>query len=179
MAKDKGKKDKGGKPEKSKKGGDSEEYGKPSEAPSGGDWKLADDDNLGRLLLFTPLREETVKGFEDEDTRIIVADVVVINEKKPAKSEEHTEVWVFQKWVQGALRGFIGEKRVLGRLGKDKAKGKGKNAAWVLEDASKADIELAREYRASVDPFDQKTGKKKAKPEKDEKPAKGKKSKKK
>ena len=75
MAKDKEKK-------KSKAGPSSDGFGKPSEAKGGGDgWTLADEDNLGRLLLFTPLREDstTVKrGKKTEDTKIIVADVVVM-----------------------------------------------------------------------------------------------------
>lgn len=147
MAKDKSK-DKG----KTK----SDDFAKPSEAPaSGGDgWKFEDDYNVGSLFLITPLREQTVKGFENKDTDVIVADIVELNEKKPAKSELHEDAYVFGGWTKGALRGFIGERRVLGRLVRDKAKGRGGNAAWVLEDADEDDIEVAKEYLASLDPFD-------------------------
>lgn len=162
MAKDKEKK-------KSKAGPSSDGFGKPSEAKGGGDgWTLADEDNLGRLLLFTPLREDstTVKrGKKTEDTKIIVADVVVIDEKKPERSELHEDVFVFPKWIQGSLRSFIGEQRVLGRLDRDAEKSQGDRPAWVLEDADADDEKLARRYLDSVDPFttggEGKSGKKK------------------
>lgn len=146
MAKDKGKKKSDEKVSKKSKGG-GDDFAKPSDAPAGGDsWRLETDEHLGDLFLITPLREKTVKGFEDADTDIVVASIVHLNEKKPEKSEEHEEVWVWARWIQGSLRGYIGEQRVLGRLAQDKSKAKGKNAAWVLEDADDDDIEVAREY---------------------------------
>ena len=161
MAKDKGKKKSDEKVSKKSKGGGSDDFAKPSEAPAGGDgWRLESEDHLGDLFLITPLREQTVKGFEDADTQVIVASIVHLNEKKPEKSEEHEEVWVWGRWVQGALRGYIGEQRVLGRLAKDKSKAKGNNAAWVLEDADDDDIDVAREYLKFVtNPLNSKSGK--------------------
>lgn len=173
MAKDKGK----------SKIDDDAEFGKPSEAPSGGDgWNLQKD-GKDRLILFTPLREEEVSAYgkagkNGEKQRIIVADVVVIDEKNPAKSEEHEDVWIFPAYVQGSLRGFIDDRRVLGRLRWTEDTSGAKSASggyyWELEDASKKDVEKAREYMAAAnDPFRKKGGKKDV----DEKPAKGKKSK--
>ena len=164
MAKDKGKKNNGG-----------DDFAKPSEAPSGGDgWSLTDDDNRGALLLITPLRTEKVATkFSDEPKEVIVADVVVLNEKKPAKSEEHENVYVFSGYVKGALRGYIGERRVLGRLvnTEDTSKKKDRgNYYWELEDADADDVEVARAYLASLDPFAQKGAKGKA--DDDEKPSK-------
>lgn len=157
-------KDKGGKAAKSTS---SDGFAKPSEAPAGGDgWALASDDNLGKLFLITPLRAETIddKYHPGERKEIIVADVVEINEKKPEKSEEHGDVWVFQGYLKGALRGYIGERRVLGRLGKgpmDRG-----NEPWILEDATKKDEAIAVAYLESVDPFATKKGSKaKAEPE--------------
>jgi hypothetical protein len=159
MAKDKSK------PSKST----NDEFAKPSEAPAGGDgWKLATPKHVGDLFLVTPLREQTVKGFEDSDAEVIVADVVHLNEKKPEKSEEHEEVFIFGAWLKGSLRGFIGERKVLARLDQDKSKGRGNNAAWVFEDADADDIAVAKAYLASVDPFAQKSSKKA-----DDKPSKG------
>ncbi len=164
-------KDKGAKPSKSadtkpakskdtkpaKGKGDSGEFAKPSEAPASGDgWTFADKDNVGELFLITPLREDSTtvtRGKKAEEVKIIVADVVHIDTKKPAKSELHEEVFIFPKWVQGALRGYIGERKVLGRLNQDADKSQGDRPAWVLDDASKADIEAATEYLAQVDPF--------------------------
>lgn len=156
--------------DKSKKAGPaSDDFAKPSEAPAGGNgWKFADDENDGDLFLITPLRKETVNTSEYGEKEVIVADIVKINEKKPAKSEEHEEVFIFGAWLQGAVRAFIGERRVLGRLDKAADKKSGRGYVWKLEDADDDDIELAREYLASLDPFAKKGGSKDA----DEKPAK-------
>ncbi len=181
MAKDKGKKKSDEKATKKSKGASSDGFAKPSEAPAGGDgYRLETDEHLGDLFLITPLREQTVKGFEDADTQVIVANVVAINEKKPEKSEEHDEVWIWAKWIQGSLRGYIGEQRVLGRLAQDASKAKGKNAAWVLEDADDDDVEVATEYLRFINnPLNSKSKggsdkKSKAEPEKAEKKSKGK-----
>lgn len=162
MAKDKSKK-KGGSPA-------DDEFAKPSDAPAGGDgWALASDDTRGKLMLFTPLREEEVPSYgkagqNGEKQKIVVADVVVLNEKKPGKSEEHEEVYVFQRYVQGALRGYIGERRVLGRLQNTEdttgQKSSGGGYYWELEDADADDIKVARAYLESLDPFAQKGAKK-------------------
>ncbi len=144
MAKDKSKK-------KDKGSADAGEFARPSESKGGGDgWKLQSDENVGKLFLFTPLSEKTVKGFEDKDTDVIVADVVEIDESDPSKSEEHEDAFVFARWIQGALREHIGRRKVLGRLAKDKSKGKGSNAAWVIEDASSDDVKLAQAYVAHI-----------------------------
>lgn len=131
-------------------------FKKPSEAPAGGDgWQLADDEHLGDLFLIRPRRVDHIddKFKPGEKKEIIVADVVHINEKKPAKSEEHTDVWVFQGYLKGALRGYIDDDGlVLARLGKSDKKDRG-NYPWVFEDATPADEELAREYLRSADPF--------------------------
>jgi hypothetical protein len=166
MAKDKGTK-------KSKGIGD-DDFAKPSEAPVGDNWSLTDGENQGsgendgELFLITPLRKETVATKEYGDKEVIVADVVHLNEKKPAKSEEHEEVFIFGGWLQGALRAYIGERRVLGRLDKTPDKKSGRGYVWKFEDADDDDIAVARAYLESVDPFAKKTAdkpSKKSKPE--------------
>ena len=158
--------------DKSKKSG-GEEFAKPSEAPAGGDgFNLTSDETRGALLLITPLRTERIEDkFSKEPgatKEIIVADVVVLNEKKPAKSEEHEEVYVFSGYLKGALRGYIGERRVLGRLTntEDTTKKKDRgNYYWELEDADADDVAVARAYLEALNnPL--------AKISKDEKPAK-------
>lgn len=157
MAKDKGNtKDKGKADSKGKaKGGGNDDFAKPSDAPStGGDgFKFETDDNVGSLFLITPLRTQSVTTEKYGEAEVVVCDIVELNEKKPAKSELHEEVFVFGGWTKGALRGYIGERKVLGRLGQDAAKSKSKTPAWVLEDADEDDIEVAKEYLANVDPF--------------------------
>jgi hypothetical protein len=163
MAKDKSK----------KKGPTSDEFGKPSEAPAGGDgFKLTTDENVGKLFLITPLRAEEKPAFgkageKGERQEVIIADVVAINEKNPAKSEEHEDVWVFGGWLKGALRGFIGERRVVCRLVQAKDKQSATGYVWKFEDGTEKDIEKVREYLASLDPFKTKGGK-----SADEKPSK-------
>jgi hypothetical protein len=167
-------KDKGGKPDKSKFGND--DFAKPSDAPAGGDgWKLEDDDNVGKLFLISPLRTHTVNTKEYGDSEVVVADIIELNEKKIEKSVEHADSYIFGGWTKGAVRGFIGERRVLGRLDKDKSKGRGgKNSyAWVLEDADADDVKVAKAYLEQADPFKQK-GSKSEKSDKGEKSAKSK-----
>ena len=148
--------------DKSKSSAPSDDFAKPSEAPSGGDgWTLTSDETRGALLLIKPLRVEDMedKFKPGERKEYIVADVVVLDEKKPAKSEEHENVFVFSGYLKGALRGYVGERRVLGRLQNtedtDKRKDRG-NFFWILEDGDGDDIAVAREYLASLDPFAQK-----------------------
>jgi hypothetical protein len=155
MAKDKGdkpgKSGKSTKPDKSAKLGDG--FAQPSEAPATGDgWNMTEEAE-GRLILFTPLREQQVETTDYGPKPVIVADVVVIDEKKPGKSEAHAEVFVWGGYLRGALRGFIGERRVLGRLVRGTKKERG-NFPWLLEDATAEEIEAAKAYLASVDPFD-------------------------
>lgn len=154
--------------DKSKKSSN-DEFAKPSEAPAGGDgWKITSDENRGALLLITPLRLDKVETKDWGEKEVVVADVVVLDEKKPAKSVEHEEVFIFSGYLKGALRGYIGERRVLGRLQntEDTSKKKDKsNYYWELEDADDDDIAVARAYLEAVtNPL--------AKISKDEKPAK-------
>ncbi|QDP45544.1 hypothetical protein SEA_FUZZBUSTER_60 [Microbacterium phage FuzzBuster] len=134
---------------KKSKGGDSDGFAKPSEAPASGDgWQFTDDDHLGDLFLITPLRVEEIedKFHPGEKKEIIVADIVHLNEKKPEKSELHENAWVFQGYLKGSLRGYIGQgQRVLGRLAKGDKKDRG-NYPWILEDADDDDMKVAKAY---------------------------------
>lgn len=173
---------------------ENDDFAKPSDAPAGGDGFKLTEEGRDRLLLITPHREEEVPAYgkagkNGERQRIIVADVVVIDEKKPAKSEEHEDVWIFPAYVQGSLRGYIGERRVLGRLRNTEDTSGEKSAAggyyWVLEDATKKDVEKATAYREALNnpikgglPKGKKAAPAKAdKKSKAEPPAKGKKAK--
>lgn len=164
--------------DKSKKKSNDDAFAKPSEAPAGGDgWSLTDGDepksgkNDGVLFLITPLRKQTVVTERYGEKEVIVCDVVEINEKKPEKSIEHEEVFVFGAWLQGSLRAYIGERKVLGRLDKAKDKDSGRGYVWKFEDASEKEEGMARAYLESLDPFKPKSAKK-SKPDADEKPSK-------
>lgn len=143
---------------KTKKGGGSSgEFAQASEAPNtGGDgWNFEHADNVGGLFLITPLREDSVETKKYGTAEVVVCDIVELNEKKPGKSELHTNVYVFGGWTKGALRGYIGERKVLARLGQDAAKSKSDRPAWVLEDYDDDDLAVAKAYLDSVDPFEQ------------------------
>lgn len=75
---------------------------------------------------------------------------------------------MFSGYLKGALRGYIGERRVLGRLTntEDTTKKKDRgNYYWELEDADADDVAVARAYLEALNnPL--------AKISKDEKPAK-------
>lgn len=152
-------KDKSKKKDKVEKTAGGSLFAAPSEAKGGGEdsWKFEDDANIGKLFLITPYREdEHDDSFNPgEKKKHIVADIVELDESKPAKSELHSESWVFGGWTRGSLRSFIGERKVLGRLQRDQSKARGKNVPWVLVDATADDIEVAKAYLDSVDPFKQ------------------------
>jgi hypothetical protein len=126
-------------------------FAKPSEG-GGDNWKIGTDENVGKLFLFTPLREEQVKTEAYGEKPAIISDVVEINIDDPGESEEHSEVYIFQGYLRGSLKSFIGQRKVLGRLAKKKDAKYG-TPSWQLEDASGVDIEAATAYLASIDPF--------------------------
>lgn len=149
-------------------------FARPSDAPAGGEgWKLEADENDGKLLLITPLRKETIETKKYGDKEVIVSDIVVINRKKPEKSEEHEDVYVWGAWIQGAIRSSIGDRQVLGTFKKQKDDSSGKGYIWVLEDADEKDEEAAEAYLASLSPF-KKDGEKRGKSKPVEKASKGK-----
>lgn len=172
MAKDKSK----------SKGGSAadEEFGNPSEAPAGGDGFEFTKEGRNKLILFTPLREEERPAFDKKAAAkgvtqpVIICDLIVIDEKDPSMSVEHENVWIFQRYVQGSLRGFIDVRKVLGRLRNTEDTSKATSASggyyWELEDASKKDIEKARAAVAALnDPFRSKKKAAESKPAKSDK----------
>lgn len=127
-------------------------FAKPSEASGGGDsWKIGEEENVGKLFLFTPLREEQVKTQAYGEKPAIVADVVELNEKNVSESELHSDVYIFQGYLRGSLKSFVGKRKVLGRLTKKKDPKYG-TPSWQLDDASNADIELAQSYVKFTEP---------------------------
>lgn len=125
-------------------------FTKPSEAPSGVDgWKFSVDENIGSLFVIEPKREGEMddKYNVGKTRKYIVADVTEIDISNPAKSVTYEDVWIFPAWIQGELRGLIDDGgKLLGRLGQDPDKGRGKNVAWVMEDPDDEDIEAATEW---------------------------------
>lgn len=156
MAKDKGKKSKGEKaPEvkakKSKKDAapevDDELDDLDPKGPSDGA-KIAD--MVGEHLLVTPtaIRRDmkTSQGVSDA----IVADIVVLDLKKPKKSEEHKDALIFQSVLVGTLREKVGVGRVAAKLIKGEARN-GNSAPYLFEKSDEAKA-AAREWIAANSP---------------------------
>jgi hypothetical protein len=106
----------------------------------------------GRLLLITPHMVEKDITTDYGVSDAIRADVVVLDGDDAPDEKEN--VLIFQKALQGNLRGQLGKGKVLGRLGQGEAK-KGQSAPWILADPTEADKVMARAYIAShqSDPF--------------------------
>jgi len=114
------------------------------DAPASGGVKITEFE--GQLLLITPTAVEkdisTAYGAADATT----VTLVVLDGN--GAGEEHTDVKVFQKALQGQLRPKVGTGRmVLGRLGRGVAK-PGQSAPWLLADPTEADKQVARDYLA-------------------------------
>lgn len=107
----------------------------------------------GDLLLITPTSYEedvqTVHGSKDA----VKANIVVIDEKRPERSEKHEGMLIFQGRLIGQTKPYVGKSLVLGRLREAKElQKKGQNAPWILDDPSDDDKIKAREYLASIQP---------------------------
>jgi hypothetical protein len=152
FAESKGAKSKAPKADKADKAEKKGGFAKPSEAKGGGDgWNLTEE-AVDRLLIVTPLREDEVATEEWGTKPIIVANVVVVNEKKPEKSEEHLDVYIFGGYLRGSLRDYVGKQMVAARLVQGETKVKG-NYPWLFEDANDAEEALCQAYLDSVKPF--------------------------
>lgn len=119
-------------------------FAKPSEAPASSEYKFSVEENIGSLFVIEPKEEKEVDT-EHGEKKVIVSTVTEIDLENPVDdSETHDDVWVFPAWIQGSIRHAIADGgMVLGRLQQDADKGKGRNAAWVLEDPDEEDIEAA------------------------------------
>jgi hypothetical protein len=107
----------------------------------------------GDLLLITPTSyEEEVKTVHGEKDAV-KANVVVIDEKRPERSDVHENLLIFQGRLIGQTKPFVGKGLVLGRLREAKElKKPGQSAPWILDDPTDEEKALAREYLASVAP---------------------------
>lgn len=113
------------------------------------------EDHEGQLLLITPLALEEEISTDYGVSDAIRADIVVLDKKKPERSEEIAGALLFQKVLQGQLRDSLTRRtRVVGTLIKDEAsKKKGQSAPWRLTAPSDADIAVARSYLDALDPL--------------------------
>lgn len=116
----------------------------------GGD-KLPLADLKGSLLLFTV--HEVVTGITTSFgiTDAVRCDVAVLD--GPQKAATYADTLVFPKWLQGQLRGSVGE-MVIGRLGQGDAKA-GQSPPWTLAavtDDEKATGERYLQHVATLQP---------------------------
>lgn len=108
------------------------------------------NDLKGRLLLISP--EEVVKGMDTVNgpSDCVIGHMVVLD--GPDAGEEYPDAHIFGRVMVGQLRRKIGEK-VAGRLAQGQAQ-PGKNAPWILEEASADDIKLAESWLNRVSSAD-------------------------
>ncbi|WP_052313654.1 hypothetical protein [Nocardia thailandica] len=100
----------------------------------------------GRLLLIKPLALETGINTSLGEKDAVRADITVLD--GPDSPEEHRDILIFPKVLQGQVKANIGTGRMnLGRLGKGTAK-PGQQAPWKLGDPTDADKDAARAHLA-------------------------------
>jgi len=108
-------------------------------------------DQVGKLLLITPTKYmEHQKTKFNDDADVVVANIAILDEKDPEKSEEHTDVWLLQGRLIRATKGKVGNGMVLGRLIQE-ATEKG-NPAYDLSDPTDEDKVAARKFYATKQP---------------------------
>lgn len=97
--------------------------------------KIADLVGEHLLVIPTGLKKEmkTSAGVSDA----IVADIVVLNLKKPEKSEVHTDALIFQSVLVGNLKERVGVSRLAAKLVKGEA-AQGKSAPYLFEKSPEA-----------------------------------------
>jgi hypothetical protein len=95
--------------------------------------------NVDRLMLFTPLRKETTDVTRQEERSHR-------RRRRPHRREEarqergaHRRLGLPEVGLKGALRGFIGERKVLGRLRKVDDEASAVGYHWELEDVRRGD----------------------------------------
>lgn len=114
-------------------------------------------DLVGELLLITPteLVEDMVTSASKDPSDAIRADIVVLDKKKPAKSDVIEGGLIFQKVLQGQLRDSLAKgTRVVGTLIQDEASKKaGQSAPYRLTAPTDADIDVARQYLDALNPL--------------------------
>lgn len=157
MAKDKSKKQDQAPAEEPKKkkdkGVDASSRGGMVDPGSGGNFVAAD--TVDKLILVWPLSLEegivTANGTSDA----IRADIAIIDEKKPAKSELIEGGLIFQKVLQGQLRGALAKGQcVLGRLILDQASKKaGQSAPYRLQTPNETERAAGQAYIDSTNPL--------------------------
>ena len=121
----------------------------PFKDPSEGGVKITEFE--GRLLLLTPTeyKTEVPTSFGEKDC--VVADIVVLDGDNAP--EQLDNVYMFQGKLIGATKSAVGKGMILGRLGKEKATKSGYSDAWILNDATDDEKQVARDYLAKLEPF--------------------------
>lgn len=109
------------------------------------------EDYKGKLFVIEPLEFEqgltTVHSKTPGDTTAVRANVFVVQSKDGSKYEEFEDTLIFPKALQGQTRRQIGS-LVVGRLAQGEKK-PGKNAPWVLSEASDTDLKAAGAFWAA------------------------------
>jgi hypothetical protein len=107
---------------------------------------------MDKLLIVTPTEFQAQVSTSVGESDMILADLVVIDEKDPTKSQVVREVPVWGKVLVPALKRILdnpGRPPAFGRLGKGKKREGGKSPAIILASPSDDEIALAIKYNES------------------------------
>jgi hypothetical protein len=99
-------------------------------------------DVAGSLVIVRPLSVEVGIPTVHGEASAVRADVTVVD--GPQSGRTYGDVLVFPKMMQAQLKTKIG-RSVLGRVGRGVAK-PGQTAPWILEEATAADMQTARDF---------------------------------
>jgi hypothetical protein len=117
----------------------------PFSTPSSSE-KVVVAENMGKLFLITPKEVLASVPTVHGDKEALVADVTILDTTGKGAHTVHNDVRIFQGVLIGKLKTSIGKPMpVLGTLGQGEAK-KGKNAPWVINAPTEAEIKLALDY---------------------------------
>jgi hypothetical protein len=108
-------------------------------------------DYVGRLMIVTPT--EFIEDFQTSigETDVIIADVVIIDEKNPPKSKELTSTVIFGRALVPYLKRKLEKnEQALGRFEQREPASKGKSGAYALAAPTGEEIALGVQYLDSI-----------------------------
>jgi hypothetical protein len=128
----------------------------PAKNPFGTSMSSGDrlKDYVGRLILVTPT--EFIEDFQTSigEAEVIIADVVVIDEKDVTKSKELTSTVIFGRALVPYLKRKMEKgEQALGRYVQREPASKGKSGAYAIEAPTNEEIGLGLKYLQSLNPF--------------------------
>jgi hypothetical protein len=110
------------------------------ESPASQTSSVRTADLLGHLCIFSPVEYETDVQTVNGTSDVVVVDIVDLDADG---GTEYDGVWFFSVGLRNALKRYVPDGKVLARIGQGAAK-PGKNAPWILVDATGSAGDVAR-----------------------------------